>query len=92
MPRACGYIIRINTFNTIWSCRWIAGFGALLQAPNSARVNTVRFPDGDFVFTHTNYNFWTKNWFDIFRIEDGKIVEHWDNLQETKPIKWTHNG
>ncbi|MBQ8069741.1 MAG: hypothetical protein IJ202_02690, partial [Bacteroidales bacterium] len=21
--------------------------------------------------------------FDIFRFEDGKIVEHWDNLQET---------
>ncbi|MDY0989391.1 nuclear transport factor 2 family protein [Flavobacterium sp. CFBP9031] len=65
----------------------LAGFGALLQAlpPNSAKVNTVRaFQDGDFVFAHTDYNFFgPKIGFDIFRFEDGKIVEHWDNLQET---------
>lgn len=65
----------------------LAGFGALLQAlpPNSAKVNTVRsFQDGEFVFTHTDYNFFgPKIGFDIFRFEDGKIVEHWDNLQET---------
>lgn len=65
----------------------LAGFGALLQAlpPNSAKVNTIRsFQDGDFVFTHTDYNFFgPKVGFDIFRFEDGKIVEHWDNLQET---------
>ena len=65
----------------------LAGFGALLaQLPaNSAKVNTVRaFQDGDFVFTHTDYNFFgPKIGFDIFRFEDGKIVEHWDNLQET---------
>lgn len=65
----------------------LAGFGALLQQlpPNSAKANTVRaFQDGDFVFTHTDYNFFgPKIGFDIFRFEDGKIVEHWDNLQET---------
>lgn len=65
----------------------LEGFGALLQAlpANSAKVNTVRsFQDGDFVFTHTDYNFFgPKIGFDIFRFEDGKIVEHWDNLQET---------
>ena len=65
----------------------LAGFGALLQAlpPNSAKVNPVRaFQDGNFVFTHTDYNFFgPKIGFDIFRFEDGKIVEHWDNLQET---------
>jgi predicted SnoaL-like aldol condensation-catalyzing enzyme len=65
----------------------LAGFGALLQAlpPNTAKVNTVRsFQDGDFVFTHTDYNFFgPKIGFDIFRFEEGKIVEHWDNLQET---------
>lgn len=65
----------------------LAGFGALLsQLPaNSAKVNTVRaFQDEDFVFTHTDYNFFgPKTGFDIFRFEDGKIVEHWDNLQET---------
>ena len=65
----------------------LAGFGALLKAlpPNSAKVNTVRaFEDGDFVFTHTEYNFFgPKIGFDIFRFENGLIVEHWDNLQET---------
>ena len=44
------------------------------------------FADGDFVFTHTNYNFFgPKIGFDIFRFEYGLIVEHWDNLQETSP-------
>lgn len=65
----------------------LAGFGALLaQLPaNSAKVNTVRvFQDGDFVFTQTEYDFFgPKIGFDIFRFENGKIVEHWDNLQET---------
>lgn len=65
----------------------LAGFGALLQALplNSAKVNTIRaFQDGDFVFTHTEYNFFgPKIGFDIFRFENGNIVEHWDNLQET---------
>lgn len=64
----------------------LEGFGALLQQlpPNSAKVNTVRaFEDGDFVFTQTDYNFFgPKIGFDIFRFENGKIVEHWDNLQE----------
>lgn len=64
----------------------LAGFGALLQQlpPNSAKVNTVRaFQDGDLVFTQTDYNFFgPKIGFDIFHFEDGKIVEHWDNMQE----------
>jgi predicted SnoaL-like aldol condensation-catalyzing enzyme len=65
----------------------LAGFGAVLAAlpPGSAKVNTVRvFQDGDYVFAHTDYNFFgPKIGFDIFRFENGKIVEHWDNLQET---------
>lgn len=65
----------------------LAGFGKLLSQlpPNSAKVNTVRvFQDGDFVFAHTEYDFFgPKIGFDIFRFEDGKIVEHWDNLQQT---------
>jgi predicted SnoaL-like aldol condensation-catalyzing enzyme len=64
----------------------LAGFGAVLQAlpKGSAKVNTVRvMQDGPFVFAHTDYNFFgPKVGFDIFRVEDGKIVEHWDNLQE----------
>ncbi len=65
----------------------LAGFGALLQAlpEGSAKVRTVRvFQDGDRVFAHTEYDFFgPKIGFDIFRFENGKIVEHWDNLQET---------
>lgn len=65
----------------------LAGFSALMQAipKGSSKVNTIRaFEDGDFVFAHTNYDFFgPKIGFDIFRFEDGKIVEHWDNLQET---------
>ncbi len=65
----------------------LAGFGAVLQAlpKGSARAHTVRvFQDGNFVFAHTEYNFFgPKVGFDVFRFEDGKIVEHWDNLQTT---------
>ncbi|OAP45792.1 nuclear transport factor 2 family protein [Sinorhizobium americanum] len=65
----------------------LAGLGAALAAlpAGSAKVNTVRvFQDGDYVFAHTDYNFFgPKIGFDIFRFENGKIVEHWDNLQET---------
>ena len=68
----------------------LAGFGAVLQAlpEDSARVNTVRvFEDGDFVFAQTDYNFFgPKVGFDIFRFENGLIVEHWDNLaQKAEP-------
>jgi predicted SnoaL-like aldol condensation-catalyzing enzyme len=73
----------------------LAGFGTVLQAlpKGSTKVNTVRaFQDGDFVFTHTDYNFFgPKIGFDIFRFEDDKIVEHWDNLQET-PTKPNPSG
>ena len=64
----------------------LQGFVEVLKAlpPKSAKVKTLRvFQDGDFVFAHTDYNFFgPKIGFDIFRFEDGKIVEHWDNLQE----------
>ena len=73
----------------------LAGFGAALAAlpAGSARVNTVRaFQDGDYVFAHTDYNFFgPKIGFDVFRFEDGKIVEHWDNLQE-KPATPNPSG
>ncbi|WP_211829355.1 nuclear transport factor 2 family protein [Kistimonas asteriae] len=69
----------------------LQGFAELLQAlpENTARVNVVRaFSDGDYVFTHTDYNFFgPKVGFDIFRFENGLIVEHWDNLTEKASAK-----
>jgi predicted SnoaL-like aldol condensation-catalyzing enzyme len=68
----------------------LAGFGAVLQAlpKGSARAHTARvFQDGDYVFAHTEYNFFgPKIGFDVFRFENDKIVEHWDNLQETAKL------
>ena len=67
----------------------LAGFGAVLHAlpEGSAKADTVRvFQDGDYVVAHTKYNFFgPKVGFDVFRFEEGKIVEHWDNLQEIAP-------
>ena len=76
-------------------CDGLQGFVDALKAlpKNSAKVDTVRvFQDADFVFTHTNYNFFgPKIGFDVFRFEDGNIVEHWDNLQAT-PAKPNPSG
>lgn len=73
----------------------LAGFGAVMQQlpKGSARARPVRvFADGDFVFAHTDYDFFgPKIGFDIFRFEDGKIVEHWDNLQD-KPTAANPSG
>lgn len=61
--------------------------------PNTVKVNTLRvFEDGDHVFAHSEYDFFgPKIGFDIFRFEDGRIVEHWDNLQET-PVAPSPSG
>jgi len=60
----------------------------------AAQVNTVRvFQDGNFVFAHTEYNIsGPRVGFDIFRFEDGKIVEHWDYLEQaaTAPSPSSH--
>lgn len=45
--------------------------------------NIRAFEDGDYVFLQSVYNFagaGDQVAFDIFRFEDGKIAEHWDNL------------
>lgn len=67
----------------------LEGFGQVLaNAPEGGfKAKVVRaFEDGDYVFLHTQYDFFgPKAGFDIFRFEDGKIVEHWDNLAEITP-------
>lgn len=52
---------------------------------NGTTVDVIRsFSDGDYVVTHTDYFIFGARQvgFDVFRFEDGLIVEHWDNLQE----------
>ena len=67
----------------------LEGFGAVMQhkPEGGFKAKVVRaFEDGDFVFTHTEYDFFgPKVGFDVFRFEDGLIVEHWDNLIEVMP-------
>ncbi len=67
----------------------LAGFGELMKnaPPQGFKANVVRaFEDGDYVFTHTVYDFFgPKVGFDIFRFENDLIVEHWDNLIEVQP-------
>lgn len=62
------------------------GLAALFKrlSMTSPRVNIVRaFEDGDFVFAHTEYDFASRKiGFEVFRFEDGRAVEHWDNIQE----------
>jgi len=67
----------------------LAGFGEVFKnaPPQGFKANVIRsFEDGDFVVTHTEYDFFgPKAAFDVFRFEDGLIVEHWDNLAEVTP-------
>lgn len=67
----------------------LEGFGALVaNAPERGfKSEVVRaFEDEEYVFLHVKYDFFgPKAAFDVFRFEDGKIVEHWDNLAEITP-------
>lgn len=85
--KAVGYVNAENyTQHNLAVADGLAGFGELLQSlpKGSAKVSVVRaFEDGEYVFTHTDYNFFgPKVGFDVFRFENGLIVEHWDNLGE----------
>ena len=57
------------------------------QPVGTFKAKVVRaFQEGDYVFTQTEYDFMgEKVGFDIFRFEDGLIVEHWDNLRDLMP-------
>ncbi|MGI9434547.1 MAG: nuclear transport factor 2 family protein, partial [Geminicoccaceae bacterium] len=61
------------------------GLAALFKrlSKTEPRVNIVRaFEDGDFVFAHTEYDFASRKiGFEVFRFDDGRAVEHWDNIQ-----------
>lgn len=67
----------------------VEGISGVLQhkPPQGFKAKVVRaFEDGDYAFTHTIYDFFgAKVGFDVFRFENGLIVEHWDNLIELMP-------
>lgn len=51
--------------------------------------------DGDIVMIHGLYTGWGSKplvTVDIFRVENGKLVEHWDVMQEEVPAAQTKNG
>ena len=66
----------------------LAGFGEVMQhaPPQGFKANVIRaFEEGEYVFTHTEYDFFgPKVGFDVFRFEEGLIVEHWDNLLDVQ--------
>jgi predicted SnoaL-like aldol condensation-catalyzing enzyme len=56
--------------------------------PADTKVNTVRiFADGDYVVAHSEFILHSgpQIRFDIFRFENGQIVEHWDNSEAKCP-------
>jgi len=67
----------------------VEGVGEVMKnaPPGGFKAKVHRsFTDGDFVVTHTEYDFFgPKAGFDVFRFEEGLIVEHWDNLTEITP-------
>lgn len=50
--------------------------------------------EGDFVFTASEGMIWATltAYDDVFRVEDGEIVEHWDVLQERLKHSENPNG
>lgn len=51
--------------------------------------------DGDFVMIHGRYTGWGPkplDTVDIFRVKNGKLVEHWDVMQDDVPASQTKSG
>jgi predicted SnoaL-like aldol condensation-catalyzing enzyme len=76
----------------------ILGFlPALKDSGLSPTVHRV-ISEGDLVVLHVTYEnaqafgAQTQVAFDIFRVEDGKLAEHWDNLQPAVPAGQTASG
>ncbi len=57
---------------------------SILGLPKSKFEYARIAADGDLVFLHFEVPFNGKQyaWVDIFRLENGKLVEHWDVMQE----------
>ncbi|HXE16822.1 MAG TPA: nuclear transport factor 2 family protein [Stellaceae bacterium] len=76
----------------------LAGFVAYLKSKSpDFKVELLReFADGDYVITHV----WGHNGpndrgfiaMDIFRLDNGKVVEHWDSVQPIPEKTMNANG
>ena len=66
------------------------GLVGMLSGGNGIQAEFVRvIGDGDMVAVHARYTGFGPTpmiAFDVFRLEDGKIAEHWDNLIEEQPL------
>ena len=68
----------------------IAGFSDTFQYEPGMAV-----AEGDLVMVHGRYTGWGPKPMvavDIFRIADGRVVEHWDVMQEEVPTSETASG
>jgi predicted SnoaL-like aldol condensation-catalyzing enzyme len=63
--------------------------------PNPKYEAGLAMESGDYVMVHGRYTGWagkTMIAVDIFRLENGKVVEHWDVMQEEVPADKAANG
>jgi len=76
----------------------LIGVLPMLQEANFIAKNVRLLSEGDLVVAHNIYEnaelFGGEKLvaFDVFRIEDGKFAEHWDNLQAWVPATETASG
>ena len=63
--------------------------------PMKYEKNHILLGEGSFVLSVSEGLFMNKHvsFYDLFRIEDGKIVEHWDTIEEILPKdKWQNTN
>jgi len=63
--------------------------------PNFRYEPGLVIEDGDFVMAHGRYAGWGEKTMigtDIFKMKNGKFVEHWDVIQEEVPAAQTASG
>jgi predicted SnoaL-like aldol condensation-catalyzing enzyme len=76
----------------------ILGFLPVLNDAGLTVTTHRVLSEGDLVVVHSTYDNaqafggQTMVAFDVFRVEDNKVAEHWDNLQAAVPASKTANG
>jgi len=79
----------------------LAGLGEAIEALNKANMpmvykkNHMILGEGNFVLSVSEGEFMKKHvsFYDLFRIENNKIVEHWDTIEEIlSQDKWQNKN